>query len=231
MPTLLLVRFMLYNFLLEIQHDCSFSKFSRKCPNIEINLWCNNQQEILELKGEPDELENAIKVLEEELGTVLQIYPEHGQVQLVFQSCKCSETPLESIFERYNCLELPPIRYLAGRETINLLVTPEDAGLILDAIRTEDPGAQVSVLKLAPLKNSFNPYPLFLPLDELKNSFTAKQIQVLTKAYNKGYYELPRKIFLETLAEDLEIHRRTYEEHLRKAEKKIMSYLIPSLIL
>jgi predicted DNA binding protein len=222
---------MLYNFLLEIQHDCSFSQFSRKHPQIEMQLWCNTQHEILELKGEPIPLEKAINDLEAELGTVLRIYPEHNHVQLIFQSCKCDQFSLDSIFERYNCLELPPVRYVAGREILNLLVTPEDAGLILDDIRKEDPGARVKVLQLAPLKNNFNPYPLFLPLDDLKDSFTEKQLQVLTKAYNKGYYELPRKVFLESLADEMNIHRRTFEEHLRKAEKKIMSLLIPSLIL
>ena len=196
-----------------------------------MQLWCNTQHEILELKGEPDLLEKAISSLEADLGTVLRIYPEHNHVQLVFQTCKCVKFPLNSIFDRYDCLELPPVRYTAGREILNLLVTPEDAGLILDDIRKEDPGTRVKVLKLAPLKNSFNPYPLFLPLDDLKNSFTEKQLQVLTKAYNKGYYELPRKVFLESLADEMNIHRRTYEEHLRKAEKKIMSLLIPSLIL
>lgn len=222
---------MLYNFLLEIQHDCSFSQISQNHPQVEIRMWCNTQHDILELRGEPPALERAITTLKEELGTILRIFPEHNHIQLVFQRCKCAKFPLSSIFDRYDCLELPPIRYIAGRETVNLLVTPEDAGLILDDIRKEDPAARVKVLKLAPLKISFNPYPLFLPLDDLKNSFTAKQLKVLTKAYNKGYYELPRKVFLETLAEDMNIHRRTYEEHLRKAEKKIMSFLIPTLIL
>ncbi|MFQ6123959.1 MAG: helix-turn-helix domain-containing protein [Candidatus Heimdallarchaeota archaeon] len=217
--------------MLEIQHECPFSNFSRNHPQVEIQQWCNHQHDILELKGEPTVLERAITDLETELGTVLRIFPEHNQVQLIMKRCKCIELPLTSIIDRYDCLQLPPVRYVAGREIINLLVTPEDAGLILDNIRKEDPASKVKVLQLAPLKNSFNPYPLFLPLDGLKNSLTAKQLQVLTKAYNKGYYELPRKVFLETLAGDMNIHRRTYEEHLRKAEKKIMSFLIPSLIL
>jgi len=114
---------------------------------------------------------------------------------------------------------------------VNLLVTPEDAGLILEDIRREDPDAKVNVLKLVPLKGTDNPYPLYLPLDDLKASFTDKQLEALTHAFKKGYYELPRMVFLENLAKEMKIHRRTYEEHLRKAEKKIMSYLIPSLML
>jgi len=65
----------------------------------------------------------------------------------------------------------------------------------------------------------------------LKNDLTSKQQEALKFAYRKGYYELPRSVFLENLAKEMNIHRRTYEEHLRKAEKKIMSYLVPSLLL
>jgi predicted DNA binding protein len=165
------------------------------------------------------------------LGTITRIFPGHGHVQLVFELCECSKFPLDPIFDRYDCLELPPIKYFAGREIVNLLVTPEDAGLILEDIRREDPDAQVNVLKLAPLKGTDSPYPLYLPLDDLKTSFTDKQLKALTHAFKKGYYELPRMVFLENLAKEMNIHRRTFEEHLRKAEKKIMSYLIPSLML
>ncbi|MHA2233374.1 MAG: helix-turn-helix domain-containing protein [Candidatus Hodarchaeales archaeon] len=223
---------MLYSFLLEIQHNCPFSKFSRNHPEIEINLWCNNgHHDILELTGESHALEQAIVDLETELGTITSIFPERNHVQLVFNLCKCNEFPLNPIFNRYDCLELPPVRYFSGRELMNLLVTAEDAGLILEDIRKEDSTTSVKVLKLAPLKNAGNLYPLFLPLDDLKKNLTTKQLQALSTAYNKGYYELPRMVFLEKLAEEMEIHRRTYEEHLRKAEKKIMSVLIPSLSL
>lgn len=222
---------MLYNFLLEIQHDCSFSNFSQNHPEIEIQLWCNTQNDIIELKGDKNALEKAITDLEEELGTVINVFPDQGHVQLVVKLCKCAEFPLDKILDRYDCLELPPVKYFAGREILNLIVTPEDAGLILEDIRKEDPSAQVNVLKLAPLKNAGNPYPFYLPLDDLRKSLTSKQLESLRIAYNKGYYELPRMVFLEKLAEEMNIHRRTYEEHLRKAEKKIMGHLIPSLML
>jgi predicted DNA binding protein len=83
----------------------------------------------------------------------------------------------------------------------------------------------------APLKKIDGSYPLYLPLDDLKQGLTSRQLKVLTLAFSSGYYELPRKIYLENLAKVMSIHRRTFEEHLRKAEKKIMNYLIPSLLL
>ncbi|MHA2318579.1 MAG: helix-turn-helix domain-containing protein [Candidatus Hodarchaeales archaeon] len=222
---------MLYNFILEIQHDCLFSVFSQNHPKIEIQRWCNTQNDIIELKGDKNDLEASITDLEEALGSVITIFPDQGHVQLVLKLCNCDVFSLDKIFNRYNCLELPPVKYFAGREISNLIVTPEDAGLILEDIRKEDPSAKVNVIKLAPLKSATEPYPFYLPLDRLKNDLTSKQQEVLKLAYSKGYYELPRSVFLEKLAKEMEIHRRTYEEHLRKAEKKIMSYLVPSLML
>ncbi|UCG02715.1 MAG: helix-turn-helix domain-containing protein [Candidatus Heimdallarchaeota archaeon] len=222
---------MLYHFMLEIQHDCLFSVFSQNHPKIEIQRWCNTQHDIIELKGDKKDLEPAITDLEEGLGSVITIFPDQGHVQLVLRLCKDDVFRLDNIFHRYNCLELPPIKYFAGREICNLIVTPEDAGLILEDIRKENPSGKVNVIKLAPLKSATEPYPFYLPLDRLKNDLTLKQQEVLKLAYTKGYYELPRSIFLEDLAKEMNIHRRTYEEHLRKAEKKIMSYLVPSLML
>ncbi|MHA2139728.1 MAG: helix-turn-helix domain-containing protein [Candidatus Hodarchaeales archaeon] len=222
---------MLYNFILEIQHDCKFSVFSQNHPKIEIQRWCNAHNDIIELKGGKIDLEAAITDVEETLGSVITIFPDQGHVQLVVDLCYYDVLRLDKIFNRYNCLELPPVKYFAGREISNLIVTPEDAGLILEDIRKEDPSAKVNVLKLAPLKSATEPYPFYLPLDNLKNDLTSKQQEVLKLAYTKGYYELPRSVFLENLAKEMNIHRRTYEEHLRKAEKKIMSYLVPSLML
>ncbi len=222
---------MLYNFIIEIQHDCKFSVFSQNHPKIEIQRWCNVQNDIIELKGDKNDLEAAIIDIEEILGTVIAIFPDQGHVQLVVDLCFYDVLRLDKIFNKYNCLELPPVKYFAGREISNLIVTPEDAGLILEDIRREDPNAKVNVLKLAPLKSATEPYPFYLPLDTLKNDLTLKQQEALKLAYRNGYYELPRNIFLENLAKEMNIKRRTYEEHLRKAEKKVMSYLVPSLML
>lgn len=223
---------MLYHFLLEIQHDCPFSNFSRDHKDVEILLWCNHSQnDILELRGDSPALEKAVKKIEDKLGTVIKKYPEHNQVQLVMKRCECSKLPLASIYERHDCIELLPVKFLAGREVVNLIVTAENAGLILEDIHKENPLIKVNVVKLAPLKTLNSPNPILFSLDDLKNNLSTRQYEAITSAYTKGYYELPRNVLVDSLAEEMHIHRRTYEEHLRKAERKIMNLLIPSLIL
>lgn len=52
---------------------------------------------------------------------------------------------------------------------------------------------------------------------------TERQHEVATEALSRGYYDWPRKITNEKLAEELEISRATLHEHLRKAERTVLS--------
>lgn len=55
---------------------------------------------------------------------------------------------------------------------------------------------------------------------------TKKQRYAIEQALEHGYYEYPRKISVEELAEKLGQRRTTFQEHLRKAEGKIMNVLL-----
>jgi predicted DNA binding protein len=52
---------------------------------------------------------------------------------------------------------------------------------------------------------------------------TARQREVATEALARGYYDWPRKITNERLAAELGISRATLHEHLRKAERTLLS--------
>lgn len=52
---------------------------------------------------------------------------------------------------------------------------------------------------------------------------TTRQREVASEALDRGYYDWPRKITNEELAEELEISRATLHEHLRKAEQALLS--------
>ncbi|MHA1976215.1 MAG: helix-turn-helix domain-containing protein [Candidatus Hodarchaeales archaeon] len=222
---------MLYNYLLEIQVLGLYTNFSRENPQLEILLWCNYNNDILEVRGEEKDLKIAQSELQTSLGNILKIYPESSSMQLILKRCRCSDSSISQILERYDCLELPPVRYFNGSMILNLIITSESSKLIVEDIENEIPNAKVRVLKLAPIKKLENPYPLYLPLDELKQIITPRQLEAVTVALNRGYYKIPKQNYLEALAEDMSIKRRTYEDHLRKAENKIMEYVIPALML
>lgn len=56
-----------------------------------------------------------------------------------------------------------------------------------------------------------------------ESTLTDRQRDVITKALTHGYYDWPRKINNEALADKLDISRATLHEHLRKAEQKLVS--------
>ena len=55
---------------------------------------------------------------------------------------------------------------------------------------------------------------------------TKNQKKAIELAYSKGYYSYPRKITLEGLAKISKVGISTYQEHLRKAELKLLPAII-----
>ena len=56
-----------------------------------------------------------------------------------------------------------------------------------------------------------------------------KQKYAIELAVKSGYYEYPRRIDLEGLAKISKVKRQTFQENLRRAEKKIVPFLTQSL--
>lgn len=55
---------------------------------------------------------------------------------------------------------------------------------------------------------------------------TDRQREVLREALSRGYYDWPRELTSEQLAEQLGISRATLHEHLRKAERTLLSSVL-----
>jgi hypothetical protein len=62
--------------------------------------------------------------------------------------------------------------------------------------------------------------------DSLLNRLTEKQRNTLISAYKLGYYDVPRKINSEKLANHLNLRGATVVEHLRKAEHRLVSGIL-----
>ncbi len=63
----------------------------------------------------------------------------------------------------------------------------------------------------------------------LFGGLTGKQVHALVFALENGYYQLPKKMTSEEMANKLRLPRTTYEEHLRKAEAKVLRSMAPYL--
>ena len=64
---------------------------------------------------------------------------------------------------------------------------------------------------------------------QLHPKLSPKQKEAVELAVKEGYYNYPRKIDLEGLAKLSKVKRQTYQENLRRAEKKLVPFLIENI--
>ena len=58
---------------------------------------------------------------------------------------------------------------------------------------------------------------------------TDRQIEVLSHAIRKGFYSMDRNVTLKQLADEMQMARSTYGEHIRRAEVEIMNKIMNDL--
>jgi len=63
-------------------------------------------------------------------------------------------------------------------------------------------------------------------LESILDTLTPQQMRVIRLAYAEGYYNIPRTASTERIACLLQMDKGTVGEHLRRAEKKMMDYLM-----
>lgn len=97
-----------------------------------------------------------------------------------------------------------------------------DARIVVADFLEEQPDAE---LVAKSNRSTFTP-PERLELRNLiDETLTARQRQVLGLAYRRGYFDSPRRSTGEDLADALDISPSTFLEHLRTAERKLLSIL------
>ena len=70
---------------------------------------------------------------------------------------------------------------------------------------------------------------VFIP--HIMPKMTAKQKQAILIAYRNGYYTYPKQSNIERLARIMKTSPSTFQEHLRKAEEKLLPFILESLAL
>lgn len=68
---------------------------------------------------------------------------------------------------------------------------------------------------------------IFLP--HVYPKLSKKQKEAIELAVKEGYYDYPKKIDLEKLAKISKVKRQTFQENLRRAEKKIVPFLTENI--
>jgi predicted DNA binding protein len=111
-----------------------------------------------------------------------------------------------------------PAVWRDGLERYTVVVSSRDA--LAQLVERLEALGDVKVEKLSEV--GADALAVSVPLADLTHGFTAKQLAAIQLAISEGYYETPRRTSAEDLAAKMGLSRSTYEEHLRKAERRAL---------
>ncbi len=109
----------------------------------------------------------------------------------------------------------PPLEIADGKVKFSFLGSPQQVKAFCEGI--DKIGMRYRIILLTDLN--------FSPISPL-NQLTEKQREVLITAYKMGYYDIPRKLNSDDVAEKLKLANSTVVEHLRKAEHRLIRQIL-----
>lgn len=179
---------------------------------------------------ETDDMDASLAVIEDHHAVedvdVLERYElEHADREsaTLFVRASLTEfTPLQTLlYEGF--LPIGPTKLEYGRECFDLLL--EDREELSKATEVLSEFGPVAVERIS---NDFSRQvtPSAAEWQELLGNIPPRQRELITLALKEGYFEIPRQTTLEDLAEEMGITKTTASNHLRKAERSLMEFLV-----
>lgn len=192
-----------------------------------IDLWCNQHCDLLYVNKAPSvditqEVENTVGVQER--------IENRDETILVTDDCLREHEYglIEPFLDRHGCLLLYPLRYENGEKVCRILsISPSTLTECFHELVEAD--IPVTVESKREVGSSIEAErPLLAPHD-IVPTLTDRQSEVIHYAFENGYYEIPRRLTTEEIADEIGVKRRTAEEHLRRAENKLLASVIDFL--
>ena len=216
----------------KLQHDCPYTRFTMKHPEVRMVEWCNNQIHVMEIDCPDIETFTRIEPDLKELlvwkgGKVLKKNFLAGNLQLIVKTCSCGKiTPnVSDVVERNSGLLMPPEVYYGGWEEYRVVgFRDNDYKKMFEELSQLGP-LQIMHKKVIQEKSMRDNF--VLSVSSVFSELTAKQTNSLLAAIEYGYYQVPKKMTAEEIAGKHKVPRTTFEEHLRKAEGKILRAMAP----
>ncbi len=211
----------LYQASFRLRHECPYRELSEQFPDLTIREWYLSDCQVLEITSSDAPSTELVAAIED-LGAVLHRSVTNGNLHVVTRACLCSlENSIVRRFESHNCLYHPPTVHRQGWEHYTVIAFDErDIAALHDELEAD---REIDVLSKTELSETQIPHGMLAPVDRLFGDLTDRQLAALRLALDAGYYEEPRRCSVRELAERTTVARATFEEHLRKAENKLVS--------
>lgn len=210
----------LYEASFRVKHECPYREISERYPDLTIREWYLSDCQVIEITSSESPTDELLDEIEQ-LGTVLHESVDNSGLHVVTQSCLCTlEDSIIERFEEYNALYQPPTIHRQGWEHYTVIAFDEsDVRALLHDLETD---RDIEVLSKTAITEQTMPHSMLAPVDRLFDELTDRQLAALRLALESGYYEQPRQTSIRELANQTAVARSTYEEHLRKAENKLL---------
>lgn len=214
---------------LRVQHGCALCQLTEGCPEAQVALWCNYHHDAIEITLR----ENGSKCLDAlwriAPGASIRQDPADPRRYHALFPCihERAEGGVQALAEIHHCIALSPVTYDNGWETHRIVAWDDNAfrGLY-DQLSSRFP---VKVKSKRKLEGSLFEHSMILSANDLLGSLTDLQMNALEGAVSAGYYDTPRRTRVQDLADAANVPRTTYQEHLQKAEAKLMQSVAPML--
>jgi predicted DNA binding protein len=219
-----------YELVFKLQHQCPYNDLSKKFPTVVMSQWCDNNTEVLEASStDPKQFQEfgkSLVLLAKGLkAKVLKkkfVFPD---LQMVSRYRVDGFTSVDSAAEKNHCLVVYPVTHIGGWEWYRVVgFSDRDVkGLFRDL----DKFCTVEMVSRKTKEYGAVRDTYLIARSSLVGNLTAKQYEALASALENGYYLVPKRTTTDVIAAKLRVPRTTYEEHLRKAESKLLGSVAP----
>jgi predicted DNA binding protein len=200
-------------------------------PGVRLLLWCNLQNDVVEIQGASAAQAHAIaQEFAQEHGPVHRLREDgDGPRSLVFRCPHRSQESVSRLVESHGCLLVPPVVCEEGWDRFRVFCY--DEAQVPAFFRSLQAMGEFELLAKTRPDRPVVEGQFLVSAAELLGSLTAKQSEALVQAVRAGYYDVPRRATLQEIAQRLGRPRTTMEEHLRRAEGKILLAVAPMVAL
>lgn len=215
----------MYEATFQIDHTSPYADATDRC-DAHVEMWCNQYCDLVYVSG--TDVETPVETVRDTIG-VQDLVRRDGEAILITDSCllDSGDDLLEGYLRPHRCLSLPPLTYADGTLLARVLALEEER--LTDVYHDISEDHHVTVKAKREIRSVVPDVPILM-LDSALPSLSEGQQRALALAVESGYYEIPRETTTGEVAQAMGVSRRTFEEHLRRAENKIVKNLLEYLI-
>lgn len=216
----------LWEVSMRARYDYPFIALSGTLPETPIAMWCVWNRELLQVPSRDPQVIKGVERAIRKAGRVVDEWVDARSSRLFLLQCTCDRyDSLWNVIDKHECWDAPPVVFQDG--WANFRIISFDQGRTRELFDDFRHRGSAELVRKRELPLSVLPTSVWT--NSLFAGLTQKQTEALLRAHRFGYYTSPRQVTTEEIANSLGVGRTTYEEHLRKAENRVMGVLMPYL--